>query len=194
MKTWLTNLGIVILQEKCYKLFVSVVSNTAHKLHHLLLTKNISRYNFRNQCILFCPKCALIVTRTHLFHPCLIGRTFIRSFFSNHFIMYVTLTYGEFMQFSLRSLRIWLLKWTKYLSVSNIIHTLGNGLYPFGATRRFPTYINICGFVMLIFNIIFQNDEEEENGFWLLIELNVFSKLRKKIVTHTFRLWIPSWT
>ena len=43
---------------------------------------------------------------------------------------------------------------------------------------------------MLIFNIIFQNDEEEENenGFWLLIELNVFSKLRKKIVTHTFRL------
>ena len=93
--------------------------------------------------------------------------------------MYVTLTYGEFMQFSLRSLRIWLLKWTKYLSVSNIIHTLGNGLYPFGATRRFPTYINICGFVMLIFNIIFQNDEEEENGFWLLIELNVFSKLRK---------------
>ena len=34
---------------------------------------------------------------------------------------------------------------------------------------------------MLIFNIIFQNDEEEEeNGFWLLIELNVFSKLRKK--------------
>ena len=47
---------------------------------------------------------------------------------------------------------------------------------------------------MLIFNIIFQNDEEEENGFWLLTELNVFSKLRKKIVTHTFRLWIPSWT
>lgn len=75
-----------------------------------------------------------------------------------------------------------------YLSVSNIIHTLGNGLYPFGATRRFPTYINICGFVMLIFNIIFQNDEEEENGFWLLIDLNVFSKLRKKNVTHTFRL------
>ena len=198
MKTWLTNLGIVILQEKCYKLFVSVVSNTAHKLHHLLLTKNISRYNFRNQCILFCPKCALIVTRTHLFHPCPIGRTFIGSFFfliiSLFYELYVTLTYGEFMQFSLRSLRIWLLKWTIYLSVSNIIHTLGNGLYPFGATRRFPTYINICGFVMLIFNIIFQNVEEEENGFWLLIDLNVFSKLRKKNVTHTFRLWIPSWT
>ena len=73
--------------RNCQKLFDSVVSNTAHKLHHLLLTKNISRYNFRNQRILFCPKCALIVTRTHLFHPCPIGRTLIRSFFSNHFII-----------------------------------------------------------------------------------------------------------
>ena len=34
---------------------------------------------------------------------------------------------------------------------------------------------------MLIFDIIFPNDEEEENGFWLLIDLNVFSKLRKKM-------------
>ena len=50
-----------------------------------------------------------------------------------------------------------------YLSVLNIIHTSDNGLYPFSATRRFPTHINICGFVVFIFNIIFQNDEEE-NG------------------------------
>ena len=67
------------------------------------------------------------------------------------------------MQFSLRSLRIWLLWWTIYLSVLNIIHTSDNGLYPFSATRRFPTHINICGFVVFIFNIFFQNDEEE-NG------------------------------
>ena len=35
--------------EQCYKLFDSVVSNTAHKLHHLLPPKNIGRYNFRDQ-------------------------------------------------------------------------------------------------------------------------------------------------
>ena len=35
--------------EQCYKLFDSVVSNTAHKLHHLLPPKNIGRYNFKDQ-------------------------------------------------------------------------------------------------------------------------------------------------
>ena len=34
---------------QCYKLFDSVVSNTAHKLHHLLPLKNIGKYNFRNK-------------------------------------------------------------------------------------------------------------------------------------------------
>ena len=76
-----------------------------------------------------------------------------------------------------------------YIYLCQILFTpWATGYIRFCATRRFPTYINICGFVMLIFNIIFQNDEEEENGFWLLIDLNVFSKLRKKNVTHTFRL------
>ena len=49
-------------------------------LYHLLSLKDIRRYNFSPASALLCrQKCALVVTRTHLFHPCPIRRTFMRS-------------------------------------------------------------------------------------------------------------------
>ena len=49
--------------------------------------KNISRNSFRK--CLHCQNCALIVKRTHFFHSCPIGRTFLRSSFSIQLI-YIT--------------------------------------------------------------------------------------------------------
>ena len=59
-------------------------------LHHLLSPKDIRKYNFSPaSTLLCCQKCALVVTRTHLFHPCPISRNFMRSlFYYNHFIFY----------------------------------------------------------------------------------------------------------
>ena len=88
-------------------------------LHHLLSPKDIRKHNFSPaSALLCCQKCALVVTRTHLFHPCPISRNFMRSlFFYNHFIFYeVTILlmcirlelFENFIQLSLRRLRFWI--------------------------------------------------------------------------------------
>jgi hypothetical protein len=46
----------------CKKLFQSVISDTEHKLHHLLPPKNTSAYNLRRQRPFDCP-----TTRTNRF-------------------------------------------------------------------------------------------------------------------------------
>ena len=77
MPLYHSNLEDVECVQKCID---SVVSNTAHILHHLLPPKNISRYNFGNQRIFVSKNVHLIVTWTYLFHPCPIGRTFICNY------------------------------------------------------------------------------------------------------------------
>ena len=60
-------------------------------LHHLLSLKDIRKCNFSPaSALLCCEKCALVVTRTHLFHPCQISVTLMRSLFFFIIILYFT--------------------------------------------------------------------------------------------------------
>ena len=97
-----------------YKFFYSDVSNTAHKLHHLLPPKGIQRYNLSPASTrLCCQKFALVVSRTYLFHPCPFSRTF-RHY--NHFILHEVIILWMYIHFSHISLSLpfpppWVLNW-----------------------------------------------------------------------------------
>ena len=61
------------------------LGNSVHKSHHVLLS-NKNYTILESSAILRRQECALIVTRTHKFHPCSVGKPSVRCLFLHSYM------------------------------------------------------------------------------------------------------------